>query len=70
MTPCPQCGGRVHPTPVDGPFSGYGRCRRCAVVLLWNWHVWRILSAAEWERAPTGLDLVRPWAEAGWLTAL
>jgi hypothetical protein len=54
------CGGRVFPA--EGQFFGYGRCRRCGVVIKRVRNVWRKLTETEWASAPDGLDAIRPWA--------
>ena len=67
---CPQCGGHV--VFATGRWWGYGRCRRCAVVLRvvsvpFGWDGWRLLTDAEWDAADPELASIRPWVE--WVAA-
>lgn len=60
-TACPCCGAvNVWHIPDEG---GHGRCRRCAVVLVWSFGNWRILTEMEWQRRPNLAD-IRPWSTA------
>ncbi len=58
------CAGQVFAA--EGEFFGYGRCRRCAVVVKRQGRKWRKLTEAEWKAAPKGLDEIRPWMKAGY----
>lgn len=58
----PPCGGKVFPA--QGRYFGFGRCRRCAVVVKRAGKKWRALTPTEWATAPDGLDEIRPWARS------